>query len=125
MREQGGYILLFTALFVSIMCSLILVGGLYRGSTQSLSSSALVQADQARALADSCAEHALQLIRNNSSFVGSGSLTIGSNSCSYTVNAGAPQFITTSATFGIATKNVRVNLSATSPNPVISGWFEQ
>lgn len=89
-------------------------------------SQVLTSSTQAKFLADACGEEALQQIRDNTSFVGTNSVTIGSNTCSYSVvNTGSvTRTIDASSTVLNETRKIRAYVSALSPKITLSSWSE-
>jgi hypothetical protein len=90
-----------------------------RGSTNAKNS------DQAKALANACAETTLESMRENNSYLGSGSITIGNNSCAYSVTSlgGSARSVAVSGAAGAAVR--KINITTGSFNPItISLWQE-
>lgn len=124
-HANKGFGTLFTVIILaSIGISLAL--WVSTGSVWSIrNSSGTRYSTQARAMADSCAEHALELVRENHSFSGSGQITIGSATCSYAVvpSGVVPKTIDTSSTVYGVTRKVRVQTSGFNPITVTS-WLD-
>lgn len=126
MKNEKGYITLLSTLF------LVAIGGVIAGSIillglgSSRSSFALVQSNQAKALANACAEEALQQIRNSTLFTGTGSLTLGQGLCSYTVTSGGSEnrTIISTGTVGTVIRKVKIIISAINPTINITSWQE-
>lgn len=80
----------------------------------------------ARLLADSCAERALEEIRESASFSGSDTLTYSNGSCSYAVINEGGQNRTIEASGAVADALQRVELTLTQINPTITvaAWRE-
>lgn len=113
--------LVVAAIGVAIAVSVILLGlGVSRTSF------ALVQSYQARALADACAEEALERIVESVPFTGSGSLTLGQGTCTYTViNTGSQnRTATSSATVGTITRKVKITIDKVNPTIHTTSWQE-
>ncbi len=126
MINQRGYITLLSTLF------LVAIGGVVAGSIILLglgfskTSFALVQSNQAKALANACAEEALQQIQDSVPFSGSGSLTLGQGNCSYTVTklTGQNRTITSSGTVGTIVRKVSISISKIRPSVNVTSWQE-
>ncbi len=123
-QKQNGYILLLGVLFIgavglSVVASVLLLG---LGSSQT--SLALSQSYQARALASACAEEALQQIQSASSFVGTGGLTLGQGTCTYTVTSqgGANRTVNATGLMGTMTRKILITLNQTTPRVNIVSW---
>ncbi len=109
------------AVGIAMTVSLLVLG---LGSSRT--SFAWEQSNQAKGLANGCAEEALQQIRSSTSFTGSGTLTFGQGTCSYTVTngGGSNRTITASGTVGTITRNVSISVTAITPLIVTSTWQE-
>lgn len=126
MKNEKGYITLLSTLF------LVAIGGVVAGSlillglNSSRTSFALDQSAQAKALANACAEEALQRIRNLTAYTGSGNLTLGQGSCSYTVTSegGPNRTITASGTAGTIVRKVKITIDQIDPSINITSWQE-
>jgi uncharacterized protein (UPF0333 family) len=123
---RNGYITLVSVLVVgaigvSIAASLILLG---LGSSRA--SFAIQQSNQAKALANACAESALQQINNSTPFEGSGNLSIGQGNCAYTVIKliGANREIESFGTMGTIVRKNKIIIDAINPQINIVSWQE-
>ena len=125
-KYQKGYIALVTVLVTGAVGMAIAVSLLSMGSSSTRTGLSLVQSNQAKALANACAEEALQQIHDSVSFEGTGSLTLGKGSCSYTVTALSFQSrtITASGTVGTIVRKVSIALDNITPNINITSWKE-
>lgn len=126
MRLHRGYITLISVLVVGAVGVAIATSLLMLGSASSRTSFALVQSSQARALASACAEEALQQIRASTPYTGTGGLSLGSGSCSYTVTSqgGENRTVTASGTIGTITRKVRVIVNDIYPLLTVESWQE-
>ncbi|HLD96423.1 MAG TPA: hypothetical protein VI794_01750 [Patescibacteria group bacterium] len=125
-KKRGSYITLIsvlvaTAVSLSVGVSLILWG---TGFTKT--SLSLKQSHQAKALADACAEEALQQIQDSGSFTGSATVSLGQGSCSYTVTSLGAQdrLLTTSGTVGDAVRRIQISIDQVSPIVNVTSWQE-
>lgn len=125
-KSEAGYITLLSTLF------LVAIGGVVAGSlillglNSSRTSFALDQSAQAKALSNACSEEALQQIRSVTSFTGTGSLTLGQGTCSYTVTSGGGEnrTIISTGTAGTIIRKVKVIISAINPTIIVTFWQE-
>ena len=124
--NTSGFITLISVLIagavgVGIVTSLILLG---LGSSRT--SFALIQSNQAKTLANACAEEALQQIRDSTPFSGTGNLTLGAGTCTYTVTklTGQNRTITGSGTVGTIIRKISISLDKITPNINITSWQE-
>ena len=81
---------------------------------------------EAKALANACAETALEQIRSSSSYSGAGSLQIGEGNCTYQVAvlAGENRLITATSTAGATERKVKIQLDAVAPHLHAASWQE-
>lgn len=121
-----GYITLISVLVlgavgVAITTSLILLG---LGSSRT--SFALVQSNQAKALANACAEDGLQQIRDFTPYNDTVTLTLGQGTCTYTVTKliGQNRTVTASGTIGTVVRKVKITVTAINPTIAVSSWQE-
>ncbi len=122
----AGFITLISVLVVgaagiAIALSLILLG---LGSSRT--SFAVEQSNQAKALANVCAEEALQQIRDSTLFTGNGNLTLGQGNCAYTVTSQGVQnrTVTASSTVGTIIRKVKVIINNINPAIQVVSWQE-
>ena len=129
MRQQHcghkGFITLISVLLTSVVGLTIALSLLLLGLGSSKTSLALSQSNEAKSLANACAEEALQQIRTSTSYAGSGDLTLGQGICTYTVTGpSVPKTITASGTVGTIIRRVSISVNAVNPRIVISSWQE-
>lgn len=84
------------------------------------------QSMQARALADACAEEALQVMHNNTAYTGTAGLSLGQGSCSYTVTntGGTGRTIATSGSVSSVVRKVIVYATISTSSISITSWQE-
>lgn len=120
---KNGYVTLISMLVIgavglSVVTSLVLLG-----VGASRTSLALEQGNQAKALANACAEEALQQIWKLDVFVGEGGLTLGQGRCSYAVvNDSVPKLITASGIVGTTVKRVSISIESLHPYLQTAAW---
>ena len=126
MKNRRGYITLISVLVVGAVGVAIATALLMLGLTSSRTGFALVQSNQAKALANACAEEALQQIRDLTPYVGTGGLSIGSGTCTYTVTSqgGQNRTIASLGTVGTTLRKVEVILDQIYPHLVVVSWQE-
>lgn len=125
-KSEKGYIILLSTLF------LVAIGGVVAGSLILLGLGfsrtyyVLDQSNQAKALANACAEEALQKIQESTPFSGSATITLGNGSCSYTVTklTGQNRTITSSSTIGTVIRKISISIDKINPNINITSWQE-
>ena len=121
-----GYITLISVLVVGAVGTTIALSLLLLGNGASRTSFALQQSAQAKGLANACAEEALEQIRESTLFAGSGNLTLGQGTCTYTVTniGGVSRTVTASSTVGTIVRKVSISITAINPLILFSLWQE-
>jgi hypothetical protein len=124
--HEGGYAALISVLVVGAVGVAICVSLLLLGLGSSRTSFANEQSNQAKGLANACAEEALQQIRESTSYTGSDDLTLGYGTCSYTVidQGGQSRSITALGTVGDVVRRVQVSINAIEPLVTVTSWQE-
>ncbi|MFA5771090.1 MAG: hypothetical protein WC894_06405, partial [Patescibacteria group bacterium] len=83
------------------------------------------QSSKARSLTDTCAEIALENIRENSSYSGSVSLSLGDGLCLFSVAlTNGIWTINASGTVGAIVRRAKVVVTSASPKINVSSWQE-
>lgn len=127
-KNQDGVITLISVLVIGAVGVAITLSLIQLGLGSSRTSFAVEQSNQAKTLANACAEEALQQIRDSSSFTGSGNLTIGQGTCTYTVTnqGGSNRTITASGAVGSVIRKVSITLTVNAINSriTITSWQE-
>ena len=124
--RSEGFITLISVLIVGAIGVAIGTSLLLLGLGSSRTSFALVQSNQVKALANACSEEALQQIRDSTPFSGTGNLTLGQGTCTYTVTklTGQNRTITASGTVGTIIRKVSISLDKITPNINVTSWQE-
>lgn len=125
-NKAQAYVTLITVIVTGAVILSIILFMINSGLDATENSMVLINSNQAKYLADACAEEALQQIRDNTNFVGTNSVVFGSSTCSYAVaNTGtSTRTINASSTVLSETKKVRVYVNALSPKITLSSWSE-
>ena len=125
-HKEGGYITLLSVLVIGAVGISIAVSLLLFGLSSSRTSFALEQSNQARGIANACAEEAMQQIRNSTPFTGIGNLSLSKGTCLYTVNSQGEQnrTITSFGTVGTIIRKVKVTIGAINPQIKVISWQE-
>lgn len=126
MRNQQGYIALITILIISALVLLLGISANLLAISESDMGLGKNQASGAYYLANTCAEEALQQIRDSVPFEGSGNLSVGNGICSYTVTRLVAQerTIIASGTVGTITRRLSIALDKINPDINITSWQE-
>lgn len=124
-KRSDGYIALLAVLIIGGTSMAIGMVLLVTGVNSQKSTLVSQQSIQARQLASTCVEEALQKIIEKSSYVGSGNLTVGAGTCTYSVSrAGAVATITTSGVVNNVVKKLVVYATINTSNISITSWQE-
>lgn len=124
--RQSGYVALMAVLIVGAVSLTISLALLTSGADSQRATLITQQSTQARGLAASCAEEALQAIHDSTTYTGTNNLTLGQGSCSYTVTntGGANRTIDTTGTVGSVVRKVKVYVTITSSSISVTSWQE-
>lgn len=118
----------------STLLIVILLGGVALTLTLTLSTSSVWSirgsinsktANITKALVDACAEVALESMREQNSYTGSGNVTLDGNSCSYAVTntGGNSRSVTVIGTVNGITRRLAITTGSFNPL-IISSWLE-
>jgi hypothetical protein len=123
---QQGFATLMAVLIVGAIGAAVAVSFLNRGIEASKNTNSLEFALRARLLADQCAELALQDVRNNTAYVGKGSSSNSTGTCTYEVVqlGGNRRNITATGVSGDSTKKILVEIDGINPKIIIISWRE-
>ena len=123
---KKGYITLLMVIIVGAIGVATGVSLLLLGVGSSRASLSLDKSNQAKALANACAEQALDQIRTSPAFSGSASLTLGQGACSYTVTnlGGENRLINASGAVDEVLRKVKINLNQITPKINLTSWQE-
>lgn len=125
-QQQKGFIILISVLVVGAVGVAITLSIILLGVGSSRTSFAMEQSNQSKALANACAEEALQQIRDSTPFTGTGNLTLGQGTCSYTVTSqgGQNRTITASGMVGTVIRKVKIIINKINPTITATSWQE-
>lgn len=117
-----GYITLVSVLVVGAIGASVAVSMLGLGLASSRTGLAYQQLQQARALADACAEEALLQVRTTTT---TGSLALSSGQCTYVITTqGQDSIINATGTVNTVVRKVRLTVSTVTSPVVIASWVE-
>lgn len=125
MINQKGYITLLSTLFLVAIGGIVASSLILLGLGFSRTSLALDQSNQAKALANACAEEALLKLKQNLSYTGNETITLAQGSCQIqdVKGAGPNRIIKTTGTIGTIIRKVEVKVKI-SPSFTLSSWLE-
>lgn len=125
--KSKGFITLISVLVVGAVGVAITLSVILLGLGSSRTSFALEQSNQAKVLANACAEEALQQIEDSTPFTSTGtSLTLGLGTCTYTVtnDGGQNRTITATGTVGTMIRKSTIIINQISPLITVTSWQE-
>lgn len=124
--SQSGFVTLLSTLVVGAVGLAITTSVILLGLASYRTSFAGQQSAQARSLADVCAEEGLQQIRDLTSYTGTGTLTVGQGSCTYTVasQGGESRTVSAEGIVGTVTRRALITVTTINPSIVVSSWQE-
>ncbi|MDQ3076038.1 MAG: hypothetical protein M3Q34_02830 [bacterium] len=124
--KEKGFVTLISVLVVGAVGTAVTVSLILLGLASSRTSFAIEQSNQAKGLANACIEEALQRIRELTAFTGSGNLSFGQGTCSYTVvnTGGSTRLVTASGSVGTLIRKTSVSVNAINPLILLTSWQE-
>lgn len=125
-HTRSGFVTLYSVIILGSI-GLALVAALAMSSMWTIRTSGNDKdSAQARKLADSCTELALQAIRNNTNFTGSGNSSLGNGTCTYVVTntGGNNRTITATGTVGNIIRRISASVDSFSPVINVASWQE-
>jgi hypothetical protein len=124
--RHRGYVTLISVMVTGAVGAAIGISLILLGLGASRTGFADEQSGQANALANACAEEGIQQVRDSASFAGTGSLTLGTGTCGYTVvnQGGENRMITATGTVGTMVRKVQASINRMRPTIQIASWQE-
>lgn len=125
-NKNSGFVTLMAVLIVGAVGVAVAIGFLTKGIDSNKRVITIESAYQARFYADECVELALQSIRNNTAYVGTGKSSYENGSCEYevTINDSTRRNIDAIGTSNNLTKKVRVLIEGINPQIIVLSWKE-
>ena len=124
-NHNKGFVALISILIASAVSVAVVTSVLLLGVGSSKTRLAVEQSSKARSLTDTCAEIALENIRENSSYSGSVSLSLGDGLCLFSVAlTNGIWTINASGTVGAIVRRAKVVVTSASPKINVSSWQE-
>lgn len=126
-RTKPGYVLLFSVIVIGAIASGIVASLLMLGTTASHVGASGEQGFKAFALADGCAEYALQALRTSTNYSGNDVQTFTSGTCEILTIGGVgnnDRMLCVEGKSGAVTRRLEVIISRVLPTTVIDSWQE-
>ncbi len=124
MRLDRGFITLFSVLIIGAVGAAVAISLMLFSVGFLKTSFSIEQSNQSKAFANACAEQALQWIRANPDYTGSGYLSFPQGACNYNVSNGAQITIQSQGNAGAITRKVKIEIDSASPLIHIVSWQE-
>ena len=125
-NNQDGYIVIYSVVIISAIVLTIIFSVSWISLSSIKSSHVLINSKQSKAMANACAETALQNIRNDINYSGSDNLTINGNSCSYEVfnQGGKDRIIQAESSVSDNISKIKILIDKINPQINILSWQE-
>ncbi len=126
LKNKSGFTLLITILIVGAVV-LAIASTLFLMSVGAAKNIAVAEASaRAGAMADACAEEALEKIRESTTFIGYGTLSLGGESCGYLVTGlgGQNRRVVASSTVSDVVRKVKITVDTINPLINVTSWQE-
>lgn len=126
-HSRHGYILLITILIIGAIASAILASLLLLGISANHVSLSVLQANQALANAQGCAEYGLMKLRESPSYAGNEFVTIGSDQCEILTIGGIGnnnRVLCTEGSVGDSIRRLEIVIDQILPETTILSWQE-
>lgn len=125
--NRPGYIFLISVLVVGAIAIATTSSLILLGISAEQSGQAVVYANQARELSETCAERALRSLRADSSYTGNESFTLTGGTCQINTIAGsgnANRYLCTQGTSGQSVRKLQITIAQVLPTTRIDTWKE-
>lgn len=125
-RGEHGYVALLAVLIIGAVSTAVGLALLMAGVDGQRSAYVLQRSQQARGLLHTCAEEALQVIHDTTTYTGTNNLNLGQGSCTYTVTntGGSNRTITVSATVNTVVRRAEVYVTIGASSISVTSWKE-
>lgn len=124
-KTRKGYVALVSMLVISAVGTSIMISVLLRSASSTRSIISFEQSQRAKALADACAESALEEIWRADDYAGNGNLSFADGNCTYSVNSVAvPKTIESIGTVGNVVRRISVTVDSLHPYVSANPWQE-
>jgi len=126
-KNKRAYVTLLSVIILGAISILVLTTTLAVDTESIFATDVLEQSKQARFFADSCAERAIDLLKQNNLYAGTETYNFTSGSCTVGAVSGSGNTNRTFTTTGIyenATRKVTVTVSVVNPTTTIGSWQE-
>jgi len=126
-RNRKAYVTLLSVIILGAISILVLITTIAIDTESIFAADVMDQGKQARFFADSCAERAIDLLKQNNLYGGTESYLFTSGSCTVSAVSGTGNTNRTFTTTGVyenATRKVSVTVTTVNPTTAIGSWQE-
>lgn len=127
-KKKPAFAALFSVLILIIISGFVITGILVSSASGVQNNAVYRDGIEARALADSCANVAIDNLKDDNTYPGNESITIASKQCQVLAIAGSGnnnRVVRGQATVNGVTKKIEVSISELVPNTIINYWEER
>lgn len=122
--QSRGFVTLMSVLLIGAVGSAITLSVLLWGLRTARTGFTYQEFVQAKALADACAEEAIQQLATSLTCSASGTLTIGEGDCDYAAAGGASCTVSATGTVGDVVRRVEVGVTIAETSMSLTSWQE-
>lgn len=125
-NKRGGFITLVSVLIIGLISLLVVSSVLLLSTDFARDNASIAESNQAKAVANACAESALDKLRKDSNYAGNEAFALNGGTCQIAAlqGSGAVKTIQVTGLYGYSTRNVKVVTSQLKPQILISAWEE-
>lgn len=126
-KKKNAYVTLISVIILGAISILVLTTSISVDTESIYATEILSQGKQAKAYADSCAERAVDLLKQNTAYVGGESYVLTNGSCTVSAVSGTGNTNRVFTATGISedsTRKVAVTVTTVNPTTVIGSWKE-
>jgi hypothetical protein len=125
-KQESGYVALMAVLIVGAAATAIALVLLLNGADSQKSVLVEQRAKQARVLAVSCGQEALQQIHDNIAYASSNSLVLGQGNCTYVVTVLTPttRGVVATGTVGNVVRKIQAYATINTSSISVTSWQE-
>lgn len=126
-NHNNGFVALVAVLIIGAVGLAIAISLTLLSAGFAKTSLVIQQSQQAKSLANACAEYGLEKLRESTGYAGNETLTIGSSTCSVLAVLGSGnsnRTVQTTSTVGTITRKIKVLVSQVTPQIQLTSWQE-
>ena len=126
-NRKSGFVTLISVIILTSISLIVISSQLLISTDNYISNRRVSDSLQARVLADTCVEIALNRLKLSNAYTGNDTEVLSIGTCSISTISGSGntnRSFTTSATYNNMTRRVSITVSSIDPNLTISSWQE-